>query len=124
MANVTIRVYSKINRLYLKLDGFMTVEEANDLKGRYGKALATCRRGFTVLSDISSLRSQTPQVQEIMGKITGMTGEAGVSNVARIVGLNPIAGIQLERLAHNEGNFKAGNFKTAAEAERFLTNGA
>ena len=124
MANVTIRLFPKTNRLYLKLEGFLTVNEANDLKERYGRALSKCRRGFTVLSDISDLRSQTPQVQEIMQKITKMTGDAGVSRVARIVGLNPIAGIQLGRLAHSESKFPAGNFKTPDEAERFLRVGA
>ena len=124
MANVTIRVFPKSNRLYLKLEGFLTVNEAMDLKERYGKALSRCRRGFTVFSDISDLRTQTPQVQEIMGKITKMTGDAGVSRVARVVGMNPIAGIQLGRLAHDKSGFPAGNFKTEEEAERFLRVGA
>ncbi len=121
MANITIRVFPKSNCLYLKLEGFLTVNEAKDLKKRYGMALQKCRRGFTVFSDISDLRTQTPQVQEIMGKITKMTGDAGVSRVARVVGSNPIAGIQLGRLAKSESDFPAGNFKTAEEAIRFLS---
>lgn len=123
MANITIRVFPKSNCLYLKLEGFLTVNEANDLKERYGRALEKCRRGFIVFSDISDLRTQTPQVQEIMGKITKMTGDAGVSRVARVVGHNPIAGIQLGRLAQSESDFAAGNFKTAEEAKRFLSLG-
>jgi len=122
MAKFSIKVDELKNRIYLRLEGFHTLEEALRFKEEYKKAVAKCRPGFTVLTYAVNYKPGTPEVQKVHAEAIKIDAAAGVSKVARVVGETPLGGMQIDRLARTVGKYPypAKNFKTEKEAEAYL----
>ncbi len=116
----TIRVDGAKNRIYLDLQGFHDLEEAQRLRDLYAEAIQKCRPGFTVLADVSKYRPGAAEVQEVHGEAAKLAEAAGVNKVARVIGDKPLGGMQIDRIARTEATYEARNFATFEEAEDYL----
>ena len=120
MADFNVHVDSIKNRIYVKIDGSLSVEEAKALEEKYRQAVSQCFTGFSVLNDVSWLRPCSPEVQQILSEITHISSNAGVGKVARVVGETPLAGMQIDRISRTESHYHGEHFKTVDEAEVYL----
>ena len=116
----TVHVNKIKNRIYLVLEGYHDVEEANRMKDMYGEAIKSCKAGFTVLADLSDYKPGDEDVREIHAEAVKLAENAGVRKVARVVGDKPLGGLQINRVAQKEGHYDAAHFETTEEAEQYL----
>jgi hypothetical protein len=113
--------YNEIkNRVYLYMEGFHDLDEAERMKGEYEKAIEKCNPGFTVLADVSKYRPGSPEVQKVHAEAAKMATDAGVKKVARVVGETPLGGMQIDRITKTEGHYPSAHFVTMEEAEAYL----
>ena len=108
------------NRIYIRFEGFMTVEQALKLKQAYKDAIAKVAPGFTTLTYSADYVPGSPEVRQIVGEMTQMAAEAGLKKVARVVGKTPLGGAQINRLAKERASYPAKHFRTELEAENYL----
>ncbi len=120
MGASSVRVDIEKNRIYVTFDGFMSLEEAEQLVEDYQHAITKCRSGFTVLTDLVSYKPGTAEVQEVFSRGTKLAGECGCSKVGRVVGEKPLGGMQIDRLAKETSSYPAKHFATREEAELWL----
>lgn len=118
--NSHARVDRDKNRIYLTLEGSHDLEEAVRMKNEYKKAIAQCRRGFTVLTDVRNYIPGSGEVQKVHEEAVELAEQGGVSRVARVVGETPLGGMQIDRIAKKHIHYSAGHFATVEEAEEFL----
>jgi hypothetical protein len=108
------------NRVYVKLNGALTVNDALRLKQDYHYAVSKCQPGFDVLNDVEELKPCSPEVVQILSEISQIAAAAGVGRVVRIEGDTPIAAMQIDRVSRSESKYAARHFKTYQEALHFL----
>lgn len=116
----TVRVDAAKNRIYVRFEGFLNIEDAEDVRRAYGEAIAQVDKGFTVLTDARDYLPGTPEVQEIITSMTHMADRGGCAKVARVLGENPLGGYQIDRLAKESTSYPSQHFKTVEEAEEYL----
>ena len=108
------------NRIYIWVQGFLTMEKALELKQVYSDAIGRCRPGFTVLSYVEEFAPGAPEIQEVIAQMKKMAAEAGIARVARVVGKKPLGGMQIHRLAHDDAPYPAELFENEEDAEAYL----
>jgi hypothetical protein len=108
------------NRIYIRFDGFMYVEQMEELYVLYREAIEKARPRFTVLTYAESFKPGTKGVQAIVARMVQMAGEAGCRKVARVIGENPLGAMQIDRLAKTGRSYESKHFTTAREAETYL----
>lgn len=121
MREVIKKVDLEKNRIYLTVYGFMTADDARQLNEDYRKAIAQCKPGFTVLTDVRYYKPGPPEVQAILAEGPKMAEAAGCKKVARVlVETRPLGGMQLDRLAKKCSTYPSRHFSTIEEAEAYL----
>jgi hypothetical protein len=120
MGEFLARVDAEKNRIYFKITGYLTLDQAEQLREDYRSAVARCKPGFTVLTDVVDYKPGSPEVQDIVVSCAEIDGNAGCSKVARVVGNKPLGGMQIDRLASSVATYPARHFSTVAEAEAYL----
>ena len=108
------------NRIVLYFDGFMTLEEAKQLREDYRNAIRQCRPGFTVITHAIGYKPGTPEVQDIVTTMTKMAEDAGCSKVARVVGNKPLGGMQIDRIAKTVTTYPSRHFESVEDAHAYL----
>jgi hypothetical protein len=108
------------NRIYLVLEGYHDIEEATRMRDLYREAIESCRPGFTVLADLTGYKPGDDEVRQIHADAVRIAEAAGVSKVARVVGDKPLGGMQVDRVARQEGHYESAHFATVEEAEQYL----
>jgi len=120
MAEFEVHADTNKNRVYVRIEGSLNIEEAEQLKEAYADAVDKCSPGFTVLNDVSELHPCIPEVQEILQKITEIASRSGVGRVARVVGKTPLAGLQIDRISKSKSHYHGESFKNIDDAEAYL----
>lgn len=120
MGASTIRVDHQKNRIYVTFDGFMNLEEAEKLVEDYRRAIEHCEPGFTVLTHLANYKPGTPEVQAVFSRGTKLAGESGCKKVGRVIGEQPLGGMQIDRIAKETSSYPAKHFETQTEAEAWL----
>ncbi len=120
MAEFEVHADTNKNRVYVRIEGSLNIEEAEQLKEAYADAVDKCSPNFTVLNNVAELRPCISEVQEILKEITDIAHQSGVGKVARIVGETPIAGLQIDRISKSESHYHGESFKSIDEAEAYL----
>jgi len=120
MGTYKLQYDSGKNRVTITAEGSLSYDEAIQLKEEYGEFLKQCRQGFTVLADIVNFIPGSQDVQKIYAEMVKADWAAGVSKIARVVGATPLGGMQIRRIAHNEGGYPSSNFATREDAEMYL----
>lgn len=115
-----VRLDTAKNRIYIRFDGFMDADRAQQLHDAYRDAIAAAQPGFTVVTYTEGYRPGGPEVQEIVTRMVRMAEQAGCRKVARVVGTHPLGAMQINRLAKAETTYESRHFPTEAEAEAYL----
>jgi len=110
------------NRVYIHFEGAMDLERILKLKTAYEAGIAKCKPGFTVLTYANKFIPGNLEVQEIVRQMTKIAENAGIKKVARVVGKNPLGGMQINRLGKTVTNYETKHFKTEMDAEIYLNN--
>jgi len=115
-----VRLDAARNRIYIRFEGFMDQERAQQLHDGYRDAIAQAQPGFTVVTYTEGYRPGGPEVQDIVTRMVRMADQAGCRKVARVVGHSPLGAMQINRLAKTETTYPSQHFATEAEAEEYL----
>jgi len=115
-----VRFDAAKNRIYIRFDGFMDAERAQQLHDAYRDAIARAQSGFTVVTYTEGYRPGGPEVQEIVTRMVRMAEQGGCRKVARVVGKSPLGAMQINRLARSETTYPSRHFVTEIEAEAYL----
>lgn len=108
------------NRLSVTLSGFISIEEANELKEVITMETQKLAPGFDVINDISNFRLGQDRAGLILKEIIMYLLSIKVNRVVRVVGSSQTGLIQF---ANYTGNVKAYTVKyvpTMRDAESFL----
>jgi len=108
------------NRVYILFDGFLTVEQAKQLKEAYRVAISKVKHGYTVLTYFRKFKPGTPEVQDIVSSMIRMASQAGCRKAARVGGGSVLGQMQLGRLSADNASYPHHNFATWEEAEAYL----
>jgi len=117
---VSAKYDSQKNRIYVTMQGDLSVQDAERLKREYEDVLAQCKTGFDVLTLAEGLAPFKMDVQRVLTDICKLVSKFGVRRVARMGGETPQGAMQLNLLSRSAGGYVATNFKTVEEAEGFL----
>lgn len=120
MGEFSVRVDAEKSRIYFKILGYLTLDQAEKLREDYRAAVARCKPGFTVLTDVADYKPGSREVQDIVVSCAEIDGNAGCRRVARVVGNKPLGGMQIDRLASSVATYPARHFSTIEEAEAYL----
>jgi hypothetical protein len=114
-----ISVATEKNRAYLKILGFWRNAEAvPDYLKDWAKAASMLKKGFTLLTDASEMKTHPSDVRKLHEQAQAMILKAGVSKVAEVL-KDDVAEMQLDAVAKTT-QFPKRNFRTAEEAEKWL----
>lgn len=112
----------KKNRLYITLKGAFEEEEAKLAAGRVTDEIRRLQPGFSVVTDISMIKSSAVEAAEELIRIQKLLLQSGVKNIVRVVGqkIEQIVGkLQFDLASHDSG-IVAHTADTVAEADILL----
>ena len=75
----------KQNRITLTYEGDVNAEEVEELYLKLQDLMPKCRRGFTVLADLSPANSVTKDSIPFIKKIMDLLNEHGISEIIRVI---------------------------------------
>ena len=108
-----------VNRLYLRLDGVMTDDDAKAVADKIIDEIQKLKPGFAVINDIRRLRPSSQTAAEHMRRAQEASVRHGHGRIIRIVGEQAITQMQWNRTLKS----RAETAKTLEEAERMLARG-
>ena len=107
------------NRAYLTIFGFWRNKEAvPDYLKDWQRAVSSLKRGFTLLTDASQMKTHPRDVQKLHEEAQAIVLKGGVVKVAEIL-KDDITELQLNAVA-KATQFPKKNFKTIEDAEKWL----
>ncbi|MDD5095629.1 MAG: hypothetical protein PHV74_14820 [Dehalococcoidia bacterium] len=109
------------NRLYMKISGFFTDEEAKETADRSIAAMKKLKPGFDIITDGSELKALTPQGTNDIERVMKIAAELGVGRTVRVVG-DKVSVMQLRRKEREAGAHEAPIASSIEEADRMLDN--
>ena len=114
-----ISILPEKNRAYLKIIGFWrSPEVVPDYISDWTKAVALLRRGFTLLTDASEMKTHPQELRRLHEQAQAILLKAGVSKVAEIL-KDEVAEMQLDAVA-KATQFPKKNFRLVEDAEKWL----
>jgi hypothetical protein len=108
------------NRLYLRMSGFMTDEEAERVADTIITEVQKLRPGFAVINDIRELKPTSPTATEHMRRAQEASSKHGHGRVIRVVGDQVVTQMQWNRTLKAVSGAGAEVAATVEEAERML----
>lgn len=75
----------KQNRITLTYEGNVDAREVEELYLKLQDLITKCRRGFTVLADLSSANSVTKESLPFIKKIMDLLNQHGISEIIRVI---------------------------------------
>jgi hypothetical protein len=115
----TLAVFPEKNRAYLTIKGFWrNLEVVPDYLNDWMKVTALLKRGFTLLTDASQMKTHPREVQKLHEQAQAIILRGGVLKIAEVL-KDEIAELQLDAVAKTT-KFPKKNFRTKEEAEKWL----
>ena len=114
------RVDAAKRRIFLRFEGFLSLEQALELKDAYRRAIESVGSGYTVLTFFKDFKPGTPEIQEVLTSMVQMASREGCRKAARVTGDSVLGPYQLRRLADQSASYPHRNFQTLEEAEAYL----
>jgi hypothetical protein len=108
------------NRIYLRFMGFLSLEEAEQLRTAYEDAISRVGQGFTVVSIFDNFKPGTQEVQDVITSMIQMASAAGCTKEARVSMGSVLGSLQLGRLSKTDASYPSRNFETLEEADTYL----
>ena len=118
-----IRADSIKNRLYLRLAGMMSDEDARKVAEKILAELPKLRPGFAVVNDISELKPASEVATEHLKRAQAASAKAGVKRVVRVMGKQSITNMQWNRTLRDTQGMNAEVVASLEEADRLLDRG-
>jgi len=115
----TVKADFKKNRLYVTLNGFMALKEMKECTDKTIEEGKKLKRGYDVITDISSFNAVGPEAQEEVKRGQAFFKESGVRHAIRVLGNAAITNIQFNRLGKAVG-YVPETVATVADAEKIL----
>lgn len=110
-------------RIYLRFIGFLSKDQALELKEAYRGAIAKVGRGYSIVTIFENFTPGTPEVQEIISSMIQMASNAGCRKAARVSQANVLGQMQLGRLQRSvEAEYPVLDCATIEEADAYLDN--
>lgn len=103
MGSCDVKADTAANRVYVTLRGFSSDEEMQDHVSRVAAEVRKLKPGFVMISDISQMKSATPNGTRMLQDIMQLYRKQGIARIIRIVGEDVIAKGQFNRLAKEAG---------------------
>ena len=107
-------------RIYLVFEGFLSLEEALELKETYRRAIAEAGPGYTVLSYFKDFTPGTGEIADVFSSMIAMASDAGCRKAARVSSGSVLGPLQMGRLAHERSGYPSRQFETWEQAEAYL----
>ena len=92
------------NRLYLKLDGFMSETEAHEAANTLIAETRKLKPGYDIISDIAGFKPMSPEGAKEIERGQKFVAQNGVRHIMRVVGSNVIGRMQFQRTAKAVGS--------------------
>lgn len=108
------------NRLYMKLDGMLEQEMADDVVEEITDRLDELRPGFQVINDISEFKPVSQDATDAIERGKQAIADRGVNAVVRIVGDSVIGKMQFDRVGDEIEGYHVATAESREQAERFL----
>ena len=114
------------NCLYVTLVGFFNLEAAERAIAEISSELRELRPGFTVISDISKVKTSSEEVAARVEDLFKQIDRSGVSRVFRVVSAgSAVARMQHARLQREAGvGYEVTEVASVEEAERLMAESA
>lgn len=119
MGDIYVRADIAKNRLYMKLSGYFTDEEAAQTAAKLQEEMRKLSPGFDIINDLSELKPLTPKGSEEIARGHHVIQQMGVGRIVRIVSQEVITKMQWDRKSKEVG-IAAQMVTSMAEAERLL----
>jgi hypothetical protein len=103
MGTCEVKADTTANRVYVTLRGFSSDQEMEQHVTRVAAEVRRLKPGFTMISDISQMKSATPNGTKLLQDIMGLYKKQGIARIIRIVGEDVIAKGQFNRLSKDAG---------------------
>ena len=108
------------NRLYLRMAGFMTDDDAARVADAIIAEIQKLKPGFAVINDIRELKPTSPVASEHMRRAQEASVKHGSGRVIRVVGNQVVTQMQWNRTLKTVQGSGAEIAATVDEAERML----
>jgi hypothetical protein len=118
-----IRANLAKNRLYLKLVGAMSDDDAKKVHDAILAEIQKLKPGWAVVNDISELKPASEKASEWLKAAQAASARAGVKRVVRVVGKQAITNLQWNRTLNEAQGMRADSVATLADADRLLDEG-
>ncbi len=121
----TYEIHAKLatNRLYLRMNGIMSDDDAQKVADRVIQEIQKLKPGFTIINDIRDLKPTTPTATEHLRRAQEASVKRGSGRVIRVVGDQAITQMQWNRTLKTTQRGGAETATTVEEAERMLEQG-
>lgn len=96
-----VRVDPVKNRLYLIVDGFFSVAEAEEASAAIRAGVDQLQPGFDLISDNQGYKPGSPKVAELIAANQTYALQHGLNRTVRIVSENIIGQMQFDRVSKN-----------------------
>ncbi len=116
-----VRADLPANRIYVTLAGFSNDQEMEQHIVRVTAEVRRLKPGFVMISDISRMKSATPNGTKMLQDIMQLYNRHGIAKIIRIVGDDVIAKNQFNRLAKDAG-IPVAYVGSMDEAEKLAAN--
>ncbi len=109
------------NRLIITMAQNFTADDAKELHSKLKEIAPELKKGFSVITDLSGLKSMDTDTRHFIERIMDLLNEHGVSRVARVIP-DPTKdiGFNIMRLFHYSMDVLIHNCTTLKEAEKIL----
>ncbi|MBV9359786.1 MAG: hypothetical protein JO292_00210 [Betaproteobacteria bacterium] len=118
-----IKANTAKNRLYLRLVGTMTVEDAKKVADTIIVEIRKLKPGWAVVNDISELKPADDQAVAHLKRAQDASGKAGCKRVVRVMGKQAITHMQWNRTLSETQGIRADVASTVEEADKLLDAG-
>src|SRR5688572_24090836 len=117
----SIYISPEKNRAYLKIKGFWrSAETVPDYLNDWKKALSRLKKGLTLLTDASEMKTHPADVKKLHEQAQGLVLKMEVKKVAEII-KDDVTEMQLDAVAKST-QFPKKNFKSVDEADTWLND--
>lgn len=108
------------NRLYLTLDGQLSVEEVKTAADEVIEAAETLEPGFDQVNDMSGFQAADPEALEHIERGKRGIVEAGVAATCRVVSESTTGQMQFDRAGEEEEAYAVAKAESFEQAEKLL----
>ncbi len=108
------------NRLYITINGILSLEEAKKARAAIESSVASLKTGFDVINDISKLIRADEAGGIVLKEINVLLIQKGVKRIVRVVGTSKIGLIQFANNTVQIEQYKIHYVPSMKEAEKLL----